>query len=140
MPGSEVVVGVVAQRESYVVDGQAEDLLGVEDCVQASGDFVGDLIGAAEDVGVVEADLAYPGQSGQNAGSFGSEHGAEFVQSNRQLAVRMLLCGEDHGVVWAVRGTQHEVFAADPHGWEHVVGELFPVPGPLEQRPFPENR
>ena len=48
-----------------------------------------DLVGAAEDVGVIEVDLTHPLESGQHPGAFGPEHGAE------------LGCG--HEVIWAAR-------------------------------------
>ena len=41
---------------------------------QRAGDFVGDLVGPTEDVGVVEVDLTNPLQTGNDAGAFGPEH------------------------------------------------------------------
>lgn len=58
--GSEVGVGVVAHGQPDVVDRQPEDVLGLERGAERCRDFVLHLVGSAEDVGVVEVDLAHP--------------------------------------------------------------------------------
>ena len=139
--GSAQIDGaVIAPREPYVVHREPEDLLGAQRRPQRAGRLVGDLVRAAEHVGVVEIDLPDPAQPRQHPGPLGPEHRGEFVESDRQITVGALRRGVDQRVMRAVGRPQHQLVAAHRHRREHVVAELGPVPGALEQRPFTEHR
>ena len=99
------------------------------------------LVGPAEDVGVVEVDLPDPAQAATATPERSARNiGAELVEPDRQLAVG---CAARRRR--SARGAGSSPAAArgplppTRHRREHVVGELRPVPGPLEQGPLAEH-
>src|ERR1700722_13020131 len=81
--GAEVHLAVVSEGQADVVDWQAEHTLGVQRGPKGAFDLDGDLVSAAEYVGVVEVDLPDSAQSGHNPGALGSEHGGQLVEPDR---------------------------------------------------------
>jgi hypothetical protein len=106
------------------------------DQVQDRGDLLADPVDRQEGVRVVEPDRAHPAQAAEHAGAFGPVHAAELGDPQRQVTVRPGPRLEDQRVVRAQAGPQHQrlvAVVAEPHGREHVVGEVLPVPGQLVQ-------
>ena len=75
-------------------------------------EFVADLFGGTEEVGVVLGEAADACEAGEFAGLFVAVDGAEFGEAEGEVAVAAGLGCEDLGVVGAVHGFE-EVFFGD---------------------------
>jgi hypothetical protein len=68
---------------------EAEGIQHFEREVEAADNFVFDLIGSAEDVGVVLGKAAHAQQAVHHPGALVTIDGAEFAQAHGQIAIRL---------------------------------------------------
>ena len=135
--GEFFAVGV-AEADAHAVVGHAEGREDGFDEGEAALDFLRDLVGRAEEVGIILSEAADAGHAVEFAGLFPAVNGAEFGESDGQVAVAVGLRVEDLDVVRAVHGLEHEaveetVCVHDAVGRDHffadalveLVGELL---------------
>ena len=134
-------VFVGADVFGFVV-GVAEGYLGFE-FVEAEGfeyylddfhhfdEFIFDLVGATEDVGIVLGEGADAGEAVEFAALFVAIDGAEFGDAKGKVFVGVGLVFEDHAVVGAVHGFEEVLFAffGGGDGAERVGAVVVPVAG-----------
>ena len=128
-----LLVGRVAQREDAAVVRDAEVAVDVEDQIADRGDLVLDLLGHAEEVGVVLAEVAAALDALERAGGLIAEVVRDLADAQGQLAVGTRAVGKDAHVVRAVHRTQDIGLALELHGREHIVLIVIPVAGGLVQ-------
>lgn len=110
----------------------------VDDAFDA--DLGGDLIGAAEDVRIVELHRPHPAQPAKYTRSFGAELRAELGQAQRELAVAVPARAVDHCVVRTQARPQQHLLRSDAHRREHVLAIVGPVSRDLIQLPLAQCR
>ena len=103
--------------------------------------FLGDLLGGAEDVGVVLGERAHPHQPVQGTGRLVAVHLAELRDAHRQAAMTPhRTVPVDLHVPRAVHRLEREDPAVLGLGGEHVLAERLPVPGRFPQAPIHDFR
>ncbi len=101
--------------------------------VDAADDFVFDLLGRAEDVGVVLGEAAHAQQAVHDAGALVAIDGAELAVARGQIAVGLERVLVDEDVERTVHGL-HAVFrVVQFHGGEHVLRVVAGVAGGLPE-------
>lgn len=114
--------------------------VGLVDHVQYRRDFVGHLVGTAEDMPVVKLDRPHPGQAPQHSGCLGPKHRTQLGDAHGQLTIAVPSGPIDQRTVRAQARPQHQVVTAHSHRREHVLAVVRPVPGELEELPLGQHR
>ena len=118
---------------------EAEEVVDVEAEVQAADDLVLDLLGQAEDVGVVLRDVPDAQQAVEGAARLVAVHEPRLGVADRQVAVGAPLVREELHVRRAVHGLEAHGPVLDVRE-VHVVAVLVPVPALLEEVDVVEDR
>ena len=136
-----VGTGALGRSRGQVDDGifESERGIGLPQHPDEIVDFVPDLVGAAEDVGVVLRKGAHPHQAGRHTGPLVAVQPGEIGVPDRQVAVGMVA----RGVHEAVAGTVHRLgreFPVVGVDGEHLVPEMLVMAGGLPQAGFVDQR
>ena len=126
------VAGRIAQREPDAVVIHAEGVEDFFDQIEAAGDFGGDLLRGAEQMGVVLGEAADAGHAAEFAGLLPAIDGAELRESHREIAIGMRVARIDPDVMRAIHRLEQVALvgaigkAVDQGGAGGVlIGELF---------------
>lgn len=132
--------GGVPEGESIPMVGDAERSIARVDHPHDGGELLTDLVGAAEDVRVVQRHGADPRKAPDDPRTLVSVHRPELGDPDRQLTVAVLPQAEDLHVVRAVHRPEHHLLARRRHRREHVLVVVLPVAGTLVERPLRKLR
>jgi len=119
---------------------EPEDPPDVQGELQGGADFLPDLVGRADDVGIVLGEAAHAEQAMQDAGLFVAVHGAQFGPPERQLPVGAQGALVNQDVERAVHGLYEVLVLVDPDRGIHAGTIEIEVPGGLPQQGTPDMR
>jgi len=131
--GVGLAIGRVPGGELDLELGEAEGAENGFGEVDAGDDFVFDLAGGAEDVGVVLGKAADAQQAVHGAGALVAVDVAEFGVADGQVAVRLGRVFVDEDVAGAVHGLEAVLGVVELHGGVHVAGIEALMTGDLPQ-------
>lgn len=150
--GADVVVRR-SRRQDELVRSQFERIVDHGDELEGSGNLLGDLAPAAEDVPVVLVEAAHSRQAAQGARDLVAVQRAEVGVADRQVFVGPPLRFEQQAVAWTIHRLQAVflvlanlgvflLFArrAPPVHLEHVIFVVGPVAGFLPERALVDGR
>ena len=124
--------GVVRTGGKFHMVFEAELLVHRVDEVHDADDFIGELVGAHEQVRVILGEATNAEQAVQRAAHFVTVHNAQFACANRQVAIAVRLrCVHEHAAR-AVHGLHAVLFFIDDGG-VHVVFVVVPMARGLPQ-------
>ena len=123
VPGGKLDLVLVESVDAQDFEGE----------VDAADDLVFDLLGSAEDVGVVLGKAAHAQQAVHDAGALVAIDGAELAEAHGQIAVGLERVLVDEDVERTVHGL-HAIFGVvQLHGGEHVLRVVAVVAGGLPE-------
>ncbi len=149
--GADVVV-LRSRRQDKLVRPQLERIVDHGDELKRSGNLLGDLARAAENMPVVLVEASHSCQAAQGAGYLVAVQRAEVGVADRQIFVGPRLRFEQQAMAWTVHGLQAVFLVlanlgilfrarrAPPVHLEHVIFVVDPVAGFLPQGALVDGR
>ena len=122
-----------AGREVNVVVAEAEGAKDMEIEAENILDLIFELVGPAEDMGVVLGETAHAEEAVQGAGTFVAVDRAQLAPADRQLTVAALLAVENPDMEGAVHRLELVLDLVDVHRRVHVLAVEIEMAGGLPQ-------